>query len=118
TPIVLRNGHLERRVAISGVPRSPDLSRILDDELRPVDVPPVGLLISRHLAKLLDLRTGDQVEVELLEKDGRVAFVPVTAIVESYIGLAVYMRAEALDRLLGDGPPLSGAHSIFHPARV
>lgn len=118
TPIVLRNGHLERRVAISGVPRSPDLSRILDDELRPVDVPPVGLLISRHLAKLLDLRTGDQVEVELLEKDGRVAFVPVTAIVESYIGLAVYMRAEALDRLLGDGPRLSGVHIMFDPARV
>ena len=35
--------------------------------------------------------------------------VPVTAIVQSYFGLAVFMRAGALDRLIGDGPRLSGA---------
>ena len=118
TPVTLRNGYRERRLVISGVTEHADLARVLDDDLNAVEPPASGLLVSEHVAKLLGLRIGDRAEVELLEKDRRIVSVPVTAIVQSYIGLAVYMRADALNRLLGDGPRLSGVHVSVDPMRL
>lgn len=108
TPVILRHGHRERRLVISGVLPHPELARVLDEELIPVEPPPEGLMVSERVAKLLHLRIGDRAEVELLENGRRIAEVPVTSIVQSYVGLAVYMRADALDRLVGEGPRLSG----------
>ncbi len=118
TGVILRNGHRERRLAISTVPDGADLGRILDVDLRPVDPPAVGLLVSERVATLLSLRVGDKVEVELLQKDHRIETVPVTAIVQSFVGLAVYMRSDALDRLLGEGPRISGARVSIDPSRL
>lgn len=118
TGVIMRNGHRERRLAISAVPDAADLGRILDVSLRPVEPPAVGLLVSERVAALLSLRVGDKVEVELLQKDHRVVTVPVTAIVQSFVGLAVYMRSDALDRLLGEGPRVSGARVSIDPLRL
>ena len=118
TGVILRNGHRERRLAISTVPDGADLGRILDVDLKPVDPPAVGLLVSERVASLLSLRVGDKVEVELLQKDHRIETVPVTAIVQSFVGLAVYMRSDALDRLLGEGPRISGARVSIDPSRL
>ncbi|CAG0948229.1 MAG: FtsX-like permease family protein [Rhizobiaceae bacterium] len=118
TGVIMRNGHRERRLAISAVPDAADLGRILDVGLRPVEPPAVGLLVSERVAALLSLRVGDKVEVELLQKDHRVVTVPVTAIVQSFVGLAVYMRSDALDRLLGEGPRVSGARVSIDPLRL
>lgn len=118
TGVVLRNGHRERRLAISSVPVGADLGRILDVDLKPADPPAVGLLVSERVATLLSLRTGDMVEVELLQKDHRIEMVPVTAIVQSFVGLAVYMRSDALDRLLGEGQRVSGARVSVDPSRL
>ena len=107
TSVILRNGHRERRLAISGLPEEPRLSRILDTDLEAVSSPPHGLLVSERVAHVLGLRVGDRPEVELLEYGRRLVRVPVTGIVQSYVGLAVYMERSALDRLIGDGPRLS-----------
>lgn len=106
--IILRNGHRERRLAISGIAEDADLTRILDTGLEAVEPPASGLMISRRVADMLDLRSGDLAEVELLGSNRGVMPVPVTSIVESFIGLAVYMRNDALDRLAGDGSRISG----------
>ncbi len=116
--VVLRNGPRLRRLSIVGVPQGADLSRILDHDLLPVEPPEAGLLVSDYVADLLGLRIGDMAEVELLTRNRRVAMVPVTDIVSSYMGLAVYMRAGALDRLLGDGPRISGVRVSVDPARL
>lgn len=118
TGVILRNGHRERRLAITAVPDGADLGRILDVDLRPVDPPAVGLLVSERVATLLALGVGDKVEVELLQKDHRIERVPVTAIVQSFVGLAVTMRSDALDRLLGEGPRISGARVSVDPSRL
>ncbi|MGB3386804.1 MAG: FtsX-like permease family protein [Pseudaminobacter sp.] len=115
TPVILRNGLRERRLAITGVPQGADLSRSLDRQLNPVQPSEAGLLVSDYVADLLKLRIGDKVEVELLAKDRRIVSVPVTGIVHSYMGLSVHMRSEALDRLLGDGPRLSGVRVSIDP---
>ena len=114
----MRHGPYERRVAISGKPRGADLSRVLDLDLRPVTLPETGLAISERVADILKLERGDMVEVELLGGARRTADVPVTEIIQSYVGLAVYMDIDALDRLAGIGPRVSGAHLSIDSAET
>lgn len=118
TAVVLRHGHRERRLVISSIPHRADLARVLDLDLDPVEPPPAGLMLSQRVASLLDLRIGDLAEVEFLERAHQIARVPVTSIVQSYVGLSVYMQAEALDRLAGDGPRISGVRIAIDPARL
>ncbi|WP_163268946.1 ABC transporter permease [Chelativorans alearense] len=118
TPVILRHGHRERRLVIQGLVREADLSRALDKALDSVEPPSSGLMISEWVANLLDLHIGDIAEVELLERDHRMAAVPISSVVESFIGLAVYMRTDALDRMIGDGPRLSGVHVAIDPSQL
>lgn len=116
-PVRLRNGHLTRRLSIIGKPDSRDLSRVLDDKFRPVELPETGLAVSERVAELLQLERGDLVEVEMLSGKRRTARVPVTDIIKSYFGLMVYMRGSALDELIDEGPRVDGVH-IFYDKRL
>ncbi len=109
TPITLRNGHKEKNLSLSALDKNADLTRILDVDGHPVVPPKEGLLINDHVANYFGLRQGDMVEAELVMRDHRLVRLPITGIVRSYIGLEVYMQAEALDHLLGDGARVSGA---------
>ncbi len=108
--VKLSHGHVERRLAIFGKPRAADLSRVLDSDLRPLHMPETGLMISSSLAGILNVRTGEQVSVELQEGDRRILTLPVSAIAEGYIGLMAYMDIDALNRVLREGPMISGVH--------
>lgn len=109
----LRNGHLQRKLAIHGKPAAPQLSRLVDLSQRSVTLPPSGLLLDEYVADLLRLRPGDLVEVEVLEGRRGTARVPVVAIIQSYIGMSAYMRLDALNDLLDEGPTVSGVHVSY-----
>ena len=49
--VVLRHGHYQRRLSVSGYPAKPGLSRLLDVGLDPVSPPREGLLVSRRVAE-------------------------------------------------------------------
>jgi putative ABC transport system permease protein len=116
-PVRLRNDRVSRRAAI--IAKAPDsrLSRALDARGRPVAIPPHGLVLSSKLAEILGVAPGDMVEVEVLDGRRRFARVRVSAVVESYFGLATFMDPEALRALLGEAPRLSGAYVRFDEAR-
>lgn len=116
--VMMRNGPRERRLSIVGKPAGADLSRVLDFDLHPVTLPESGLAISDRVAKILELKRGDLVEVRLLEGERRIAEVPVTEIIQSYLGLVVFMDQDALDRLAGDGPRVSGVYLEIDQARL
>jgi putative ABC transport system permease protein len=112
----LRNRHLSRQLSIVGKPRDMDLSRVLDLDDRPVQLPRSGLVINERMAEVLRLRRGDVVELELLEGRRGTRLVPVVDIIKSYFGLTAFMDLEALDRMM-DGPRLSGAHIAYDSRR-
>ncbi|MCG6122103.1 MAG: ABC transporter permease [Microvirga sp.] len=116
-PAKLRNGTRERRVAITGRIDDADLSRILDVRLAAVDPPDSGLALSDALARALDLRRGDMVEVALLAGDRRTLFMPVSQVIEGYLGLSAHVRLEAANALIGEGAIVSGAHILLDSAQ-
>jgi putative ABC transport system permease protein len=111
--VKLRYGPVERRTAIVGKRPAPDLSRILDQAFVPVRLPETGIALTDMLARILRVQVGDIIEVELLEKDHRVVEVPVTAIIQGYLGLSSFMNVEALNRMVREGSTISGVHLIF-----
>jgi putative ABC transport system permease protein len=116
-PVRLRSGPISRRVVI--VANAPDgrLSQALDAAARPVEIPPAGIVLSSKLASILRVGPGDTLDVEALEGRRRPARVRVSAVVESYFGLATFMHPAALAALLGEGPRISGAYVDFDPHR-
>jgi len=113
----LSNGHRTKRIAILGKPRAMDLSRVLDLELEPVELPKSGLVLSETLANKLHIERGDTVHAEFLGRNHLEADIPVVDIIQSYIGLMAFMDINALNRLLGESPSISGVHMLLDPAQ-
>lgn len=109
-PVWLRYRHREKRVEVTGMRSTHELRRLLDRKLRPVALPPEGLLLSRKLAEILDVRPGENVTFEVLEGARTSHVVPVAGIVDEMLGLNAYMDAGALARLLHEDRGASGAY--------
>lgn len=103
-------GPVSRRVAIEGRPPGADLSRLIDLDGRPVRLPEAGLALTDKLARVLGARVGDLVQVETLDRRRLVVDVPVTAVVQGYVGMASYMDLAALNRLNLEGHMISGVN--------
>ena len=109
----IRRGHLWRRVSLVGKPVDAELSRPLDKAHRPIVLPEVGLVVNKRVADVLGLARGDMVEVEILEDRRQALRVPVADVIESYFGLTVLMRIEALNQLLDEGSVINGVHIAY-----
>jgi putative ABC transport system permease protein len=116
-PVRLRSGHLTERVAIYGVAQGTTLRRFIDADGRAFDIPAQGLVLSDKLAELLDLSRGDPVTVEILEGERRTTELMVTDVMSELIGVSAYMDMQALNRLSGEGPAISGARLSLDDAQ-
>ena len=108
-PVRLRAGHRSRTLAITGLPSTPRLQRVADRTGRAMSLPPDGLVLSRMLARILDVSPGDAMQVELLDGTRVVRQVPVRSLVDDTVGLQAYMWIEALRAMLGEGAVVTGA---------
>lgn len=108
----IRFGHRSRLITLTGAVPDAALNRILDVNDRQVTLPREGLLISKKLAELIDASPGDFVTVEVLEGRRPVRKVRVADTFETYFGTLAYMRIDALNRMLLEGPTISGAHLL------
>jgi len=77
--------------------------------LLPLALPDDGLLLNELLARKLGVKAGDSVRVEVLEGARPVREVRVAALSQQYMGMGVYLRQAALNRLLREGPAISSA---------
>lgn len=108
-PVRLRREHRRYDTAIEGIPPDAYLRRIIDTELRPINIPPEGLVLTERLAEILRVGPGDEVTVEVLEGTRRTHRVPVAGLTRQFIGVAAYMDLAAANRLAGGGQAISGA---------
>ena len=108
----LRNGHLSDRKSIQGIVSGADLNRLLDSEQKLIEPPPGGMALSKHIADDLNLKLGDIVTVEVMQERRPVVDVPIVRLVEEYLGFQAYMRLDALNRLMKEGPTVSSVHIL------
>jgi putative ABC transport system permease protein len=106
--VELVHGHRRYRTAIQGYPRGSVLHRVLNRELEPVPLPVGGVLLTDYIADRLQLEPGDTVTAEVLDDARPRLNLPVAGVVTQYVGASAYMRLEALNRALREGPVISG----------
>jgi putative ABC transport system permease protein len=114
-PVLLRHGHRTFRTGLQGLVRGGDLRRVLDEQFEVLDPPRQGLVLTDFLAELLAVQPGDTLSVEVLEGRRRRTSVVVEGLVREYVGVGAYMDIEALNRLLGEGPAVTGALLALDP---
>jgi putative ABC transport system permease protein len=116
----LRAGNRTRRVGIAGLQPDSSLLRLKSRTGHFVDLPRDGLIISKKLAQVLNVRAGDTVRVEALQDKRPVADVTVVDLLDDISGLNAYMDLEAVNRLMHEGPMISSAmlttDPLFMPA--
>ena len=117
-PVRIRKGNVERRTAVSGLPRDAHLTRIIDTDLQPVTLPASGLAISSYLGTILGAEVGDLVEVDLLEGQPRTVSLSISALVEDYFGIRATMDAVELAQLLREAPSANGVNVSLDPLEL
>jgi putative ABC transport system permease protein len=115
---ILRNGQWSKRRAVQGLSPAPDLHRLLDLDLKPVALPDIGIALSEKLAQILHVGRGDFVTIEMTQGKRRTFDVPVTAILQGYIGLQAVMRLDELNRQAGEGNVATSADLMVDGARL
>ncbi|MDI1301093.1 MAG: FtsX-like permease family protein [bacterium] len=109
-PVWLRHENFSKRVEITGLAPDMELRRLVDKKLRPVELPPEGLLLGTKLARILGVVPGDSVSMAVLEGSRPTLNVPVAGVVDEMLGLGAYMDTRALARLLHEDRSVSGAY--------
>ncbi len=108
--VQLRHDHRSRRMELQGLEPGSELTRLLDTDLDPIQLPPEGIILTEQVAEILESTPGDTITVEVLEGTRGVHKIPVARVVRQFIGLGAYMDLEALNAALGEGPTVSGAY--------
>lgn len=108
-PARIRFGHRSKRIALQGLEVDGDLRRVVGTDRRAARIPPEGLLLTQKLAEVLGVQPGDTVTLEVLEGERPIRTIPVNGTVDEMIGLSAYMDISVLNRMMHEGPSISGA---------
>lgn len=106
-PVRMRAGYRTYLTSVIGLQARSELRRPHDVTLRPIEIAPQGITLTRRLAERLGVAAGDTMTVEVMEGKRRKADVPVNALVDEVIGMASYMEIDALNKLTGEGDVVS-----------
>jgi putative ABC transport system permease protein len=109
-PIEIRRGHITRRLAITGLAPSGRLRRMIDSDGNPFQLPEGGVVLTAKLADVLGVAVGDTVRVDLLDRRWDERSLVVAAVMDEYIGINAWMALPELNRLLREGPRVSGVN--------
>lgn len=106
----LRHGHRSYRFKVDGIEPGGKLQRLLNSSLEAIDIPEDGIILSDYLAtQILQIEPGQLLTIEVLEGNRSVFQVPVAGTSHQYLGVNAYMNRATLNRLMQEGPAISGA---------
>lgn len=117
-PVRLRAGHRSYLTSVIGLPSGGSLRRPHDVALRPIEVPPDGITLTRRLAERIGVVPGEVVTVEVMEGRRRKIDLPASAMVDEMVGMSSYMEIETLNRLTGEGRVASAASLFVEPSAL
>lgn len=103
------NGPYERKAGVTGLMPDAQLTVPYDTDGRPIEVPEAGIVMTKRLAEILNLSTGDRFTLVPVKGERRPVQVVVARIADSYMGLSAYADITYLSRLVGESYAISGA---------
>lgn len=106
----LKFEHRSYRTSVNGIEPGSQLSRLLDSNLKEINLPKDGVIITDYLSELLHIKPGDMLTIEILEGSRPTLQVPVIGTAKQYLGLNVYIQRSSLNHLLKEGDVISGAY--------
>ncbi|MCB1827196.1 MAG: ABC transporter permease [Coxiellaceae bacterium] len=112
-PVRIRAGHRTYLTGLIGYLPETEQRLLLDSDLNPIAIPPDQLLISKGLSKILHIKAGDTVQVDVLEGKRPTLTVAVGSIVDDFIGVSAYAQFETVNRWLDENNLISGANLIY-----
>lgn len=106
----IRHNGMKRRTVLYGVPSQRDLKQVVHADGALVEIPREGAVMTQYLARVLDVRIGDTVAVEILEGDRRTVKVPIVSTVDEILGTQLYLDEHALNGLMREQGSVSGGY--------
>lgn len=117
--VKMRNGTRSHRLAIMGLVAHPTLYRVLDGAEQDVALPREGgLVISQKLAELLDVKAGDTLSVDILDREQQTLDLAIARVFPNYTEPAAYLNRHDLHKLLREVEQLSGAFVSVSPGSM
>ncbi|MEZ5496813.1 MAG: FtsX-like permease family protein [Gammaproteobacteria bacterium] len=107
--VEFKNQNYKKTGSITGLVPNPELRRIINAEIQAVSPPETGLVMNEKLAKILHIKPGDLITVDVLQDKRQVKTIPVVATTSEFIGLSAFMNIDSLNKMLDDPPLISGA---------
>jgi putative ABC transport system permease protein len=109
-PARLRAGHREEEVLVTALDDDSRMRRIVNVDGVAHPLPAGGVVLGAELAKQLQARPGDVLQLEWLDGRRLHATVPVAGLTEDFVGLSAYMRKDTMAALSGSSALVSGAY--------
>jgi putative ABC transport system permease protein len=106
-PVELRVGTRSYRTALTGLPETPVLHRVIDSEMRVFQPRNDGLLLSLRLAERLGLGPGDTVSVAVLEGRRPQLDIVVTGVADEMLGMGAYTEIATIRRAMGEADAIN-----------
>jgi len=117
-PVRFRAGQRTYLTSIFGLPSRGELRRPHDAALRPIEISPEGITLTRRLAERLNITPGQVMTIEVMEGKQLKRDLPVSAVVDETIGMGSYMEIGALNHLTGEGDVVSAAALFVEPSAL
>lgn len=114
----LRHGRHARRMTITGLAPQHRLTTPMRTDGQPIRVPGDGLVFSRKLADLLQVRVGDSLELTPVRGRRDTRRVRVASIVDSFLGLDCYADARYLSSLVGESLAINAVQLAVHAQKL
>jgi putative ABC transport system permease protein len=111
-PLQVKNGWRKKTISVVAVPNDTVMYGFMNSTRTPLELPEEGLFLSDILARILNVKTGDFVEVKgflpgIDEKE-----LQVKGIVEQYLGANAYMDIRQMYRILEEDGIATGAYVL------
>ena len=109
TPVRISSAYRSRQIPVTGLESGSTLRRLADSDGNTYAMPSTGIVLTTALARIIDVKRGDTVKLEILEKD-RERQVVVAGLVDELIGMSGYMEISELNRVIGEGRVINGVN--------